>query len=78
MQTLSYYLFVKRVWYVYDVRSKKHKVTLLMFIETIVLGVASLAIGITVGVGLAEGIGQLLMKQLDLLVKAIKHFTFHL
>ncbi|OTY59244.1 FtsX-like permease family protein [Bacillus thuringiensis] len=45
--------------------AKKHKVTLLMFIETIVLGAASLAIGITVGVGLAEGIGQLLMKQLE-------------
>ncbi len=38
-----------------------------MFIETIVLGAASLAIGITVGVGLAEGIGQLLMKQLEFL-----------
>ena len=47
MQTLSYYLFVKRVRYVYDVRGEKHKVTLLMFIETIVLG-ASLAIGIAV------------------------------
>ncbi|KMY32985.1 ABC transporter permease [Lysinibacillus xylanilyticus] len=45
--------------------AKKHKVTLLMFIETIVLGAASLAIGITVGVGLAECIGQLLMKQLE-------------
>ncbi|MGQ4706149.1 FtsX-like permease family protein [Bacillus thuringiensis] len=45
--------------------AKKHKVTLLMFIETIVLGAASLAIGITVGVGLAEGIGQLLMRQLE-------------
>lgn len=36
-----------------------------MFIETIVIGAASLAIGIAVGVGLAEGIGQLLMKQLE-------------
>ncbi|MBW3496262.1 ABC transporter permease [Bacillus sp. FDAARGOS_1420] len=45
--------------------AKKHKVTLLMFIETIVLGAASLVIGITIGVGLAEGIGQLLMKQLE-------------
>ncbi|MFZ3197404.1 MAG: ABC transporter permease, partial [Bacillus mycoides] len=31
-----------------------------------VLGAASLVIGITIGVGLAEGIGQLLMKQLEL------------
>ncbi|KEK24550.1 FtsX-like permease family protein [Bacillus gaemokensis] len=45
--------------------AKKHKVTLLMFIETIVLGAASLVIGIAVGVGLAQGIGQLLMKQLE-------------
>ncbi|MGR5897483.1 FtsX-like permease family protein [Bacillus cereus] len=45
--------------------AKKHKVTLLMFIETIIVGTASLAIGIAAGVGLAEGIGQLLMKQLD-------------
>ncbi len=36
-----------------------------MFIETIVLGAASLVIGITIGVGLADGIGQLLMKQLE-------------
>ena len=74
MRTLSYYLFVKRVWYVYDVRSKKHKVTLLMFIETIVLGAASLAIGIAVGVGLAEGIGQLLMKQLEFAGEGYKAF----
>ncbi|QWI22090.1 ABC transporter permease [Bacillus mycoides] len=46
--------------------TKKYKVTLLMFLETIVLGAASLVIGITIGVGLAEGIGQLLMKQLEL------------
>ena len=45
--------------------AKKHKVTLLMFIETIVLGAASLVIGITIGVGLADVIGQLLMKQLE-------------
>ncbi|WP_410985602.1 FtsX-like permease family protein [Bacillus cereus] len=45
--------------------AKKHKVTLLMFIETIIIGVASLVIGIAVGVGLAGGIGQLLMKQLE-------------
>ncbi|ANS51991.1 ABC transporter permease [Bacillus thuringiensis] len=45
--------------------AKKHKITLLMFIETIIIGMASLIIGIVVGVGLAEGIGQLLMKQLE-------------
>ncbi|MED0989393.1 ABC transporter permease [Bacillus nitratireducens] len=46
--------------------AKKYKVTLLMFLETIILGAASLVIGITSGVGIAEGIGQLLMKQLEL------------
>ncbi|EEM13770.1 MULTISPECIES: FtsX-like permease family protein [Bacillus] len=45
--------------------AKKHKVTFLMFIETIVLGAASLVIGIAVGVGLSQGVGQLLMKQLE-------------
>ncbi|EDX67044.1 MULTISPECIES: FtsX-like permease family protein [Bacillus] len=54
--------------------AKKHKITLLMFIETIILGAASLAIGITVGVGLAEGIGQLLMKQLELSVSGYQAF----
>ncbi|KXY30040.1 ABC transporter permease [Bacillus mycoides] len=54
--------------------AKKHKITLLMFIETIILGAASLVIGITVGVGLAEGIGQLLMKQLELPVSGYQAF----
>ncbi|PEX62869.1 ABC transporter permease [Bacillus cereus] len=54
--------------------AKKYKVTLLMFIETIVLGAASLAIGIAVGVGLAEGIGQLLMKQLEFAGEGYKAF----
>ncbi|WP_306008600.1 FtsX-like permease family protein [Bacillus sp. MMSF_3353] len=45
--------------------AKKHKVTLLMFIETIVLGVASLVVGVAVGIGLAQLIGKLLMQQLD-------------
>lgn len=35
-----------------------------MFIETLVLGVASLATGIVIGIGLSEGIGKLLMQQL--------------
>ncbi|MFD3445965.1 FtsX-like permease family protein [Microbacteriaceae bacterium 4G12] len=45
--------------------AKKRKITLLMFIETIVIGAVSLVIGIAVGVGLAQGIGHLLMKQLE-------------
>ncbi|TKH47627.1 FtsX-like permease family protein, partial [Bacillus cereus] len=45
--------------------AKKHKVTTLMFMETIVLGLVSLIIGITIGIGLSKGVGQLLMKQLD-------------
>ncbi|MGE7623738.1 FtsX-like permease family protein [Viridibacillus sp. NPDC096237] len=54
--------------------AKKHKVTFLMFIETIVLGAASLVIGITFGVGLAKGIGQLLMKQLEFVGDGYKAF----
>ncbi|EOO60117.1 ABC transporter permease [Bacillus cereus VD196] len=45
--------------------AKKYKVIILMFIETIVLGVASLVIGVTIGIGLAQGIGKLLMQQLE-------------
>lgn len=58
--------------------AKKHKVTLLMFIETIVLGAASLVIGITIGVGLADGIGQLLMKQLEFSGEGYQAFIFRL
>ncbi|MFZ7758785.1 FtsX-like permease family protein [Bacillus thuringiensis] len=54
--------------------AKKHKVTLLMCIETIILGATSLLIGITIGVGLAEGIGQLLMKQLEFAGEGYKAF----
>ncbi|AAT61082.1 FtsX-like permease family protein [Bacillus thuringiensis] len=45
--------------------AKKHKVTTLMFLETIVIGAVSLVIGLTIGIGLSQGVGQLLMKQLD-------------
>lgn len=45
--------------------AKKHKVTLLMYMETLVIGITSLFIGITLGIGLSKGIGQLLMKELE-------------
>ncbi|MDP1459777.1 FtsX-like permease family protein [Bacillus wiedmannii] len=54
--------------------AKKRKVTLLMFLETIVVGAASLVIGITIGVGLAGGIGQLLIKQLEITVSGYQPF----
>jgi len=54
--------------------AKKHKVTLLMFMETIIIGAASLVIGITVGIGLAQGIGKLLMKQLDFTASGYQGF----
>ncbi|EEL48840.1 ABC transporter, permease protein [Bacillus cereus Rock3-44] len=54
--------------------AKKHKITLLMFMETIIIGVASLVIGIAVGVGLSQGIGQLLMKQLEFAGSGYKSF----
>lgn len=37
----------------------------MMFIETILIGMTSLAIGIASGIGLSQGIGHLLMKQLN-------------
>lgn len=45
--------------------AKKYKVAIIMFIETILIGVTSLAIGIASGIGLSQGIGHLLMKQLN-------------
>ncbi|HDR7639335.1 FtsX-like permease family protein [Bacillus wiedmannii] len=44
--------------------AKKHKITLLMFIETIVLGIVSLIVGVIFGIILAQGVGHLLMKEL--------------
>ncbi|EJR11954.1 ABC transporter permease [Bacillus cereus] len=54
--------------------AKKHKITMLMFLETMMIGIASLAIGIMVGVGLAQGIGKLLMKQLDFTASGYQGF----
>lgn len=54
--------------------AKKHKVTLLMFLETIMIGAVSLIIGITVGIGLSQGIGKLLMKQLDFTASGYQGF----
>ncbi|MGE7890763.1 FtsX-like permease family protein [Bacillus cereus] len=45
--------------------AKKYKVTLLMFLETIIIGAVSLIIGVIVGIGLSQGVGKLLMRQLD-------------
>lgn len=45
--------------------AKRAKITLIMFIETITLGILSLIVGIGLGIGLAQVIGLSLMKQLD-------------
>ena len=45
----------KRVRYVYDVRCEKYKITLLMFMETLAIGITSLIIGIGIGIGLSKG-----------------------
>ncbi|WJE28155.1 FtsX-like permease family protein [Bacillus cereus] len=45
--------------------AKKYKITLLMFMETLAIGITSLIIGIGLGIGLSKGIGQLLMKELE-------------
>ncbi|MGE0979163.1 FtsX-like permease family protein [Bacillus cereus] len=54
--------------------AKKNKITVLMFLETIIIGTISLIIGITLGVGLAQGIGKLLMIQLDFTANGYQAF----
>ncbi|HFH8171572.1 TPA: FtsX-like permease family protein, partial [Streptococcus agalactiae] len=54
--------------------AKKHKVTMLMFLETIVIGAASLVIGLIVGIGLSQGVGKLLMKQLEFTADGYQSF----
>ncbi|TSB47613.1 ABC transporter permease [Alkalicoccobacillus porphyridii] len=46
--------------------AKKRQIQRIMFIETFILGLISLVIGIGLGVGLAEVVGRLLMNQLDM------------
>ncbi|MFD2629718.1 ABC transporter permease [Oceanobacillus kapialis] len=45
--------------------AKKRKITQLMFMETFFIGLVALIIGVVLGVGLAYGIAELLMTQLD-------------
>ncbi|WP_099159272.1 ABC transporter permease [Virgibacillus ndiopensis] len=45
--------------------AKKHKITQLMFFETFFIGLISLLVGLIVGFGLAKGIAELFMWQLD-------------
>lgn len=45
--------------------AKKSKITQLMFFETFFIGIISLVIGILVGIGLAMGVAELFMWQLD-------------
>ncbi|PFO74172.1 ABC transporter permease [Bacillus cereus] len=54
--------------------AKKQKITFLMFLETLIIGALSLVVGITVGIGLSQGIGKLLMKQLDFTASGYQAF----
>ncbi|RDX00988.1 ABC transporter permease [Listeria kieliensis] len=45
--------------------AKKRKISLIMFIETMFIGLCSLVIGLILGTALAAVVGNLLMKQLD-------------
>ncbi|WP_188454727.1 ABC transporter permease [Virgibacillus oceani] len=45
--------------------AKKHKITQLMFFETFFIGLISLVVGLVIGFGLAKGIAELFMWQLD-------------
>ncbi|HDR8196697.1 FtsX-like permease family protein [Bacillus thuringiensis] len=54
--------------------AKKQKITFLMFVETIIIGAVSLIVGITIGIGLSQGIGKILMKQLDFTASGYQAF----
>lgn len=45
--------------------AKKKKIGKMMFIETLIVGIVSLVIGIIVGIGLSQVVGHLLMQQLE-------------
>lgn len=46
--------------------AKKGKISQILFMETLGMGLVSLVIGNTVGIGLASGIGKMLMNQLEI------------
>src|SRR5690625_315928 len=54
--------------------AKKHKVTQMMFFETLFIGIVSLVVGIAIGIGLAEGIAKIFMWQLDFTGGGFKAF----
>lgn len=56
--------------------AKKGKVAQLMFSETFFIGIVSLVAGITIGVGLAEGVAKLLMWQLNFSAGGFEPFHF--
>ncbi|WP_442600813.1 ABC transporter permease [Paenibacillus sp. KN14-4R] len=54
--------------------AKKRKITQLMFVETMLVGIAALIIGIFVGAGLAQVVGKMLMEQIDFTATGYKAF----
>ncbi|EMT51755.1 ABC transporter permease [Brevibacillus borstelensis AK1] len=54
--------------------AKKRKISQILFLETLVLGIISLVIGTIAGAGLASGVGSLLMKQLDISLEGYQPF----
>ncbi|MCR8645980.1 ABC transporter permease [Paenibacillus sp. N1-5-1-14] len=54
--------------------AKKSKIVKLMFIETMLIGIAALIIGILVGTGLASVVGQLLMDTINFTSDSYKSF----
>ncbi|MET3293214.1 UNVERIFIED_CONTAM: putative ABC transport system permease protein [Brevibacillus sp. OAP136] len=54
--------------------AKKGKVSQLLFLETLAVGILSLVIGSIVGVGLSSGVGRLLMSQLEIAPEGYQPF----
>ncbi|MFJ9498150.1 FtsX-like permease family protein [Brevibacillus centrosporus] len=54
--------------------AKRGKISQILFLETLAMGILSLIVGSLVGIGLAGGIGSLLMDQLDISAEGYQPF----
>ncbi|MDF2682860.1 MAG: transporter permease, partial [Brevibacillus sp.] len=54
--------------------AKRGKISQILFLETLSMGILSVVIGNIVGIGLASGIGRMLMSQLDIAAEGYQPF----
>ncbi|MED4583559.1 ABC transporter permease [Brevibacillus choshinensis] len=54
--------------------AKKGKISQILFLETLTMGILSIIVGSIVGIGLASGIGRMLMSQLDISAEGYQPF----